>query len=69
MLFRSANRIAELEEALDNALCLKDSIEEVSTLDLSKMMGERDHALCKLKEFMEESSSRKPTLFPRTRTS
>ena len=44
-----ANRIGELEEALDNTLCLKNSIEKTSTLDLSKMMGDRDQALCKLK--------------------
>ena len=35
-----ATRITELEEALDNSLCLKDSIEETYTLDLSKMMGD-----------------------------
>ena len=52
-----SNRIAELEEPLHNTLCLKDSIEETSTLDLSKMMGERDHALCKLKEFMDENDN------------
>ena len=52
-----ANRIAELEEALDNSLCLKDAIEETFTLDLSKMKKDREHALCTLKEFMGENEN------------
>ena len=52
-----ANRIAELEEALDNSLCLKDAIKETFTLDLSKMKNDREHALCTLKEFMDENDN------------
>lgn len=52
-----ANRIAELEEALDKSLCLNDAITETFSLDLSKMMSDRDHALSKLEEYLGENEN------------
>ena len=48
-------RIADLEEALEESQCYKELIEETFTLDVSKMMGDREHALSKLKEFIVEN--------------
>ena len=52
-------RIADLEEALEESQCYKKMIEETFTLDLSKMMGDREHALTKLKEFIVENDDLK----------
>jgi len=54
-----AMRKAELEEALDNSLCLNDEITETFNLDLSKMKSDLDHALGKLEEFLGENENLK----------
>ena len=52
-------RIADLEEALEESQCYKKLIEENFIIYLSKMMGDREHALSKVKEFIVENDDLK----------